>query len=572
MTIYFEREKQIKAYFDKKLAESGDSVVVNNNTPIRLKVNVTSTTSQLELQKKSKEIDKAAKASLSKEEYSQYESLKFIANSKSYNTVREEVIKWNSKHPDFPIISQYNIEGINNESLIKYFSESQSGVKNKGRDDKYSFKLGKRENWIREINTQSVTSANNRTNKYSHATGSINYGGVGNFSQAKRGDCYLISEIQAIKNTKDGQKILSKIAQQNEDGSVTVTLPGATAIKNDYINRGYGEKCQITGTYTITKEALAKAKKLSGKDYANGNVKVIALELAMETYRAEMRATMKNIGNLTSDNYQVGSAQSSTQPITNGDNLSGGYTWDAGFILTGQKSDVYYADRKHYNNSKLFDDKKYRRISEDEMNLELSTKSKAYSGYSEITSISTKQSKMQQMLSKYAGHEDEYALTFSVRVASDGPDGKTKKASGHALAIKKITNENVYVQNPWHPDQIQVIPRKEFEQMVTGIVAQKMDLASVEATYRKNENESRRNGTTPKIPKPAKNQIPLWALAAHASASIVSNNLPTKPNNPNKPTKPTKLPQLANSLHKPPKTNDTSGNKPPIIIYSSIKK
>ena len=68
----------------------------------------------------------------------------------------------------------------------------------------------------------------------------------------------------------------------------------------------------------------------------------------------------------------------------------------------------------------------------------------------------------------------EYVLTFNVICAKDGPDGETIAGGGHALSVLKITSGEVYVANPWHPDEIEIIPRQDFIDMSKGFTAAKM--------------------------------------------------------------------------------------------------
>ena len=49
---------------------------------------------------------------------------------------------------------------------------------------------------------------------------------------------------------------MQKNVQHNSDGSYTVTLPGAVVARKHYVENGQGDKCAITGRYTITKEAV----------------------------------------------------------------------------------------------------------------------------------------------------------------------------------------------------------------------------------------------------------------------------------------------------------------------------
>lgn len=120
-------------------------------------------------------------------------------------------------------------------------------------------------------------------------------GYFGSSIQGRRGDCYLLAEINAIRHTDHGQEILNKNVKANDDGSITVTLPGAVAIRNQYIKEGKGAKCEITGVYHITASAVAKARSQAGKAYSKGDIEIIALEIAMENYHAEMVKTKQNL-------------------------------------------------------------------------------------------------------------------------------------------------------------------------------------------------------------------------------------------------------------------------------------
>ena len=104
----------------------------------------------------------------------------------------------------------------------------------------YNFRLGERVNWIRIIDVNSVScsflaqvmiAAGNSSSNPTPVDNTVD-----NFAQKQRGDCYFLSEILAIKNTANGQEILNKNIKRNANGSVTVTLPGALAIKNNYFS------------------------------------------------------------------------------------------------------------------------------------------------------------------------------------------------------------------------------------------------------------------------------------------------------------------------------------------------
>ena len=292
-------------------------------------------------------------------------------------------------------------------------------------------------------------------------------GYIGDSSQNNRGDCYFLAELNAIRNTKAGQKVLQQNCKKNKDGSYTVTLPGANKIREEYAKRGL--ECPITGTYKISKAALNLAGK--SKMYSKGDLEVVAYELAMEAYRAEMYLNQKQNG-------KTGFTTAEGQPIGingSGDVLSSGHTFDAGFILTGKKSEVFRADKKRYATVTPYKDGKYGYISRQEMANRTGADVSMYKaktlGVFEVSSYTQKEQAINSMLNKYEGKEGSYALTVSVRVAKNGPDGITKAGGGHALTIAKITKDTVYVANPWHPDKIEPIPRREFIKMTTGIDA-----------------------------------------------------------------------------------------------------
>ena len=369
-------------------------------------------------------------------------------------------------------------------------------VKKKGDPKKpprvYAFQLGAREGNTRIIGPDSVSSEissimlhggringlsaiiPNRNNPSAHPSSSN--GSVDASRQGQRGDCFFLAEINAIRNTNGGKKILDANLKKR-NGTVTVTLPGAVKIRQEYASKGL--PCEVTGTYSITQDALAKAEKLAGKSFSKDDMDVICLEIAMESFRAEMVKTNKlNKGKVPTGSY---TAESSVGHLTSRDYMYGGMTYDAGFILTGEKSDVYHNPKK-YEYVQRYSDGQYGYITKEQM-LQQTTFSRIGAhakGISEINHLGKEEKDLYNMLDKYQGHESEYALTCGVRVSKNGPDGATKKDSGHALTIVKITDDTVYVANPWHPDKIEPIPRTEFVKMVSTMSA--MQVKSTQTT------------------------------------------------------------------------------------------
>lgn len=295
-------------------------------------------------------------------------------------------------------------------------------------------------------------------------------GFIGDSAQGRRGDCYFLASINSIRNTKAGQEHLQKNLHYNNDGSVTVTLPGAVKIRNEY--SAQGKPCEVTGTYRISKAALQKAAGLAGDSYSKSDIEVIAYEIAMENYRAEMIATNKLNGNNQGDKH---TAEGMLAGKNSQDILSGGWGYDARFLLTGEKSEVYRDDNKYKNPKKYYLDGEYGYITREEManrtGADISMYNLKSAGISEVSYMTSDEAKLDKMLNQYEGHEGEYALTFDAITGKNGPDGVTKRGGGHELTVVKITGDTVYVANPWHPDRIEPIPRREFIQMATGFSA-----------------------------------------------------------------------------------------------------
>ena len=312
-------------------------------------------------------------------------------------------------------------------------------------------------------------------------------GYIGTTSQgSKRGNCYFLTSINSIRHTKNGQKLLNNNIKRNSDQSMTVTLPGAVKIRNEYKSKGM--ICEVTGKYKISRQALIKAAKNAGKTYSEGDLEVIAYELAMESYRAEMAETyLSNPAKCFS--FGTGSHEAGVKELIekdNGDFLRSGTAYNAMYLLTGQKSDVYSASSSKDKNLRRYKEYEYGSISLEGMNRRTAKEGRApfytkipmmlsFGKGDEISSYIRTELGLSMMLNRYQGYEDEYALTCSVKVQKGS--GATKDDGNHALSIMKITDKTVYVANPWHPDDIEPIPRKKFEKMVYRVTATPVELA-----------------------------------------------------------------------------------------------
>ena len=360
---------------------------------------------------------------------------------------------------------------------------------------KNSYELGSEKNGVRIVDVDNVTVSTNpessaprdynqNPDKYEEYRQNLEEenGLIDKFAQGKRGDCYLLASIEAIKTTKDGQEILKKNVQENPDGSYTITLPGAVVARNHYIEIGEEDKCAITGRYTITKAAIEKAKEQSGKAYAFGDINVILFELAMEAFRAEVMETNMALGQ-KSEKYIAGQVGY----VNPNDPLSGGQMYDAIFILTGQKSDIYDGGRNKKETCKLYTPGEYGYVGEKPKMLSKGNVGKS-SDLVEVNQVYNKDSDLQKLLDKYAGKEDQYCITVGFVVAKNGPDGTTKAGGGHALTVTKITEQYVEVVNPWNTARKERIPRGDFEKMATALTVTEMDKDKVDKYYEEKVN------------------------------------------------------------------------------------
>lgn len=444
--------------------------------------------------------------------------------------------------------------------------ENENNIKTKSYS--YNYRLGNREHNTRIIGCESIStrigssyisSGLNPLVQYAQII--QNHNGIANpdnyfdtSNQGKRGDCYLLAEINGIRNTKNGQQILKQNIKTNPNGSITVTLPGAIKFRNECIKNGQGDKCEVTGTYYITKDALEKAKKYAGKSYSKGDIEIIALEIAIENFRAEMALTNKNLGN---NNTRIGTLENSanTSGIRTGqDYLSGGQGFDAVFLLTGQKSDVYLNTNKK---TQQYKDGQYGYITVEEMERRTGFDS-GYNSKAMSTvegRISSNNSKLDQMLNKYANQEDKHSLVAYVKT----------KGGGHAVTIVKITDNIIYVSNPWHPDKIEPIPRKEFEKIAYGFMATDIDSRDITHNHISNNIQQLINSEVPHKPLKNNDVEALQSILNKMNFNQRTNNKPVKISS-------NKLQELISAYNNNQKENHTINSNDFLRIINNMSK
>ena len=278
-------------------------------------------------------------------------------------------------------------------------------------------------------------------------------------AQKGRGDCYLMASIDALRETEAGRQMLSNLITITTDDNgkkvYTVTFPGAIAgaesLKID--NRIKEGSVAITGTYTFTEEEMQEKLKQAGIEYAIGDGDYILVEAAFEKYREEVRQTLED-NNLKNKKYIAGMI---IGPDEN-DTLYGGYTYDALYVLTGQKSELYQANPKP----------NYCLDSEQLHNGEISVipRTNPFEGAtlkatSEVSYVTGKKTELDQKLDMMMNDSADGKIDYIGTAGFITKDAKGK-LSGHALTVKSVTKDTVTLINPWFPDKEVTMTRADF--------------------------------------------------------------------------------------------------------------
>jgi antitoxin component YwqK of YwqJK toxin-antitoxin module len=332
--------------------------------------------------------------------------------------------------------------------------------------------------------------------KDGNLTGKITAEIDGNFESSRQvgeGDCYLMSTINSIRQTKDGQQILKDLVKvsTNENGEkvYTVTLPGAKiaaeGLKTD--DRIKNGTIAITGTYTFTESEMQEILKQAGKKYSIGDGDVILLEAAFEKYRGEVESTLK-ANNINPKTSFIGEAGLQTGRMS--DNiLAGGRAEDANFILTGKKSNSLY------NNSNIQYGLNYSALQNGEIEPEHISRAKGLGvkAVAEVDETTTSKAKLNKMLDTLMKDPNDGEINF-VACAGFTTVENGKIVGGHELTITKVTKDTVTLINPWYPDKEITMSREDF--LNTASTVNISDMRREQATTDTTEPSQTQNPTT----------------------------------------------------------------------------
>ena len=243
----------------------------------------------------------------------------------------------------------------------------------------------------------------------------------------KAGDCYLLSSLISLRNNPDTAKILKNNIKENNDGSFTITFPGAKIVKDN--NKENNIQSYITGIYKITPEEFYEARQ-SGR-YSSGDDDVLLYELAFEKYRKEVKET-DLVNNLPTNGNRSG--------IYTGKNseniLDFGISTDAIFVLTGMQGERLHV--KGNENAKIS------RWELCQTDTELKEK--------DIDNIN-------EYLEKLRKNPQDYISTASFNV-----DGVR-----HSISIKCVTDKDVVLVDTYNSEREITMDKNEFVNKVRNI-------------------------------------------------------------------------------------------------------
>lgn len=363
--------------------------------------------------------------------------------------------------------------------------------------------------------------------------------------QIGRGDCYLLASINSLSQSEEGQKLL----QQNVTESVndkgekvyTISFPGAEKARESLINGG-GEvnigkfpedKVHIQGSYTVTEAELEAAAKRAGKDYSAGDKDVLMLEVAYEKYRNDVAKTIKD------NNIDPGKTQYvaglGIANVSADDNLSGGNTAEATYILTGKQSDLWMNSNRKTPTCYVDSDMNMH-VADSSGNLSEENQKAMAVMVNNDTHVS-----VDDMLDKLRedsrdGKLDNHSACASFKVSSQEVNGQVIAGGGHALTVVKVTDDEVVLSNPWDPDTNITMSIEDFKKAATKLSC--IELEQTNNSGQSGNSQPNRPSSLPDIPLPnSGNSSSEPALTPTQLANLIStiqnqNNqqTPSKPN------------------------------------------
>lgn len=371
------------------------------------------------------------------------------------------------------------------------------------------------------LSYQSITDAQGKktTYDYSKVDGKFDIS-----NQQGRGDCYLLASINALRETPAGEKLLEQTVKNNGDGTYTITFPGAKIARESLIKgEGNGkivckdgsknnlpaDKVYIQESYTITEEELKAALKQQGKKYSVGDRDVVLMEVAFEKYRQDVDKTVRENNIDTNKTRFIAGVDIASKRVGTDDVLSSGKPADAMFILTGYQSENQYITDATKKPTCYINSDMNMVVADENGNISTLESSKAMSSVqtggftNKIDNLITKVQK-----DSADGKLDDYAVTAAFNVSGQEINGEVIPGGGHALTVTKITNDTVYLRNPWDPAKEITMSINDFKKSATSMNI--MPLKALQPQQQNSSQTTTQNTVQPQQPQqPQQNQQPV---------------------------------------------------------------
>ncbi len=213
-------------------------------------------------------------------------------------------------------------------------------------------------------------------------------GKIDDTEQGSVGDCWLLSTVNALNSTEKGREIIKNTIQQNKDGSVTVTLKG--------VNRKYTYSPEHIAGYTYSTDYR--------QFLSEGDTDMNLIEMAVADYRLERKKQLEKLIKEDPEAFRQ----------------------------------LPFEDRQFYNKVK----------ENDPLDSGLHAHAMTYLAGLEPDDVVQRgqTDKKKEVLNKKFESANDYALMCDFgRQVGDG----SLITTGHAYSIEKVTEDTVYVVNPW---------------------------------------------------------------------------------------------------------------------------
>ena len=253
---------------------------------------------------------------------------------------------------------------------------------------------------------------------------------IDNSKQGKRGDCWLLSGLNSLSYSENGQKIIEDSISVNEDGSYNVEFKGL----NSNIN--------------ITTEELEKARKEGS--YSTGDDDVLLMELAFEK-----ALQLVEDGEIDAPDWLI-------EETKNGEtSIDGGTLEVVIFMLTGEEAEYQYnCYHPDYDGS---------------INAEIQRLLPGLAGLfnNSMESVFDKIEKNPEGYCAIIGFRGQKGTADDEAITIKDINGNdvvlTHGDGGHAWSIKSVDGDNVVIVNPWDSSVEITVSKEELLKYATGI-------------------------------------------------------------------------------------------------------